>query len=37
MGQTYANLFRGHVELSPIYNTVLVLFVNYIVNSKYVA
>jgi len=37
VGQTYANLFKGHVELSTIFNIVLILFVNYIANSKYVA
>jgi len=37
VGQTYANLFRGHMEHSPIYNIVLMIFVNYIVNSEYVA
>jgi len=37
VGQTYANLFGGHVELSPIYNIVLIIFVKYTVNSKYVA
>jgi len=34
VGQTHASLFREHVELSPIYDIVNIILVNYIVNSK---
>jgi len=37
VGLVYASLLRGHVLFSPIYNIVYIIFVNYIVNSKYLA